>query len=107
MTDSLVINEVGPRDGLQNQPVLVSAADKIALVRALQAAGLTQLEIGSFVSPRAVPRLMSVKDRCAWPSTRPGIRNMPRASMRIASGGAGDAMPVGQTITSPPPPVRL
>jgi hydroxymethylglutaryl-CoA lyase len=51
------IVEVGPRDGLQNEPGLVSVADKIALVEALADAGLMRIESGSFVSPRWVPQM--------------------------------------------------
>lgn len=51
------VTEVGPRDGLQNEPVLLPTADKAGLVRALVAAGVRQFELTSFVSPRAVPAL--------------------------------------------------
>lgn len=62
MGERLYINEVGPRDGLQNQPTLVSAEDKVALIRLLQKAGLKQLEVGSFVSPKAVPQMATTAD---------------------------------------------
>ena len=54
---SVQIVEVGPRDGLQNEPGLVTAADKITLIEALADAGLTRIEAGSFVSPRWVPQM--------------------------------------------------
>src|SRR5687768_168809 len=57
MASELTVCDVGPRDGLQNQPTLVSSEDKRALIRALVGAGLRQLEATSFVSPRAVPQL--------------------------------------------------
>lgn len=56
------INEVGLRDGLQNQPRPVSTADKIELARRLVAAGITRLEATSFVSPRAVPQMADAAD---------------------------------------------
>ena len=43
--------EVGPRDGLQNEQQPISVADKVRLVDALSAAGLSYIEVGSFVSP--------------------------------------------------------
>jgi len=55
--DHAVITEVGPRDGLQSEPVFVPTADKIALVEALLDAGLRRFEITSFVSSRAVPQM--------------------------------------------------
>tara|TARA_R110001583_G_scaffold2083_2_gene15386 strand:- start:12201 stop:13115 length:915 start_codon:yes stop_codon:yes gene_type:complete len=49
--------EVGPRDGLQNEAIPVSAADKISLIEKLSDAGVTYIESGSFVSPKWVPQM--------------------------------------------------
>ena len=49
--------DVGPRDGLQNEKQPVPAAIKIELVRRLQAAGLKEIEVTSFVSPKWVPQM--------------------------------------------------
>ena len=49
--------EVGPRDGLQNEKQPVPAATKIELVQRLQAAGLKEIEVTSFVSPKWVPQM--------------------------------------------------
>jgi hydroxymethylglutaryl-CoA lyase len=49
--------DVGPRDGLQNEKQAVPAAVKIELVHRLQAAGLTEIEVTSFVSPKWVPQM--------------------------------------------------
>lgn len=51
------IVEVGPRDGLQNESAPVDVALKVALIERLVAAGLREIEAGSFVSPRWVPRM--------------------------------------------------
>ncbi|MEB3287386.1 MAG: hydroxymethylglutaryl-CoA lyase [Vampirovibrionales bacterium] len=51
------IVEVGPRDGLQNQKALIDAGDKIALIQKLEETGLKDIEITSFVSPKAIPQL--------------------------------------------------
>jgi hydroxymethylglutaryl-CoA lyase len=74
MNERLLINEVGPRDGIQNQPTLVSADDKIKLIRLLQRAGLASLEVGSFVSSKAVPQMATTEEvvRSLGPST-PGL----------------------------------
>lgn len=55
--DRVRIVEMGPRDGLQNEPVAVSVEDRIALVRRLADTGLRDVEAGAFVSPRWVPQM--------------------------------------------------
>jgi len=57
MTDTVRIVEVGPRDGLQNESLTVSPAARIGFVEKLLAAGLTTIEVGSFVSPKWVPQM--------------------------------------------------
>jgi hydroxymethylglutaryl-CoA lyase len=57
VSDDVRIIEMGPRDGLQNEKVAISVADRIAFVEALVAAGLSTCEVGAFVSPRAVPQM--------------------------------------------------
>jgi len=54
---SVIINDVGPRDGLQSQAKLLSPDQRIALVGALLDAGLRHIEAGAFVSPKAVPAM--------------------------------------------------
>lgn len=55
--DSIALSEVAPRDGLQSIAAFVPTETKIALVRASYEAGLRRMEVGSFVSPRAVPQM--------------------------------------------------
>lgn len=55
--DTVKIVEVGPRDGLQNEKVTVSAEAKVAYITALADAGLCVIEAGAFVSPRWVPQM--------------------------------------------------
>ena len=57
MTDRARTVEVGPRDGLQNEPVVVSIPDRIAFVERLIDAGCSSIEVGSFVSPKWVPQM--------------------------------------------------
>jgi len=57
LTDEVVIYEVGPRDGLQNESETVSLEDKRRLVAALRAAGISRIEVTSFVSPKWIPQL--------------------------------------------------
>jgi len=55
--DRLIITDVSPRDGLQNQPMAISTADKLRLIDSLVRAGLQSVEATSFVSPKAVPQM--------------------------------------------------
>lgn len=59
MSDPVRIIEMGPRDGLQNEKIPVSVEARIAFVQALIAAGLTTVEVGAFVSPKAIPQMAS------------------------------------------------
>jgi len=63
--NKIIVNEVGPRDGLQNQTVLVGVDEKFQLIQHLMAAGLNHIEVGSFVSPKAVPQMSTTKDLVA------------------------------------------
>src|ERR1700710_2695207 len=51
------IREVGPRDGFQNEPEIISTSDKIKLINALGRAGFTRIEVASFVRPDVIPQL--------------------------------------------------
>ncbi len=53
----IVINDVGPRDGLQNQPKHLTIEERVSLIESLAGAGLSAIEIGAFVSPKAVPAM--------------------------------------------------
>ena len=53
--NKVTVNDVGPRDGLQNQPKILSPAERVQLVRALLTAGMDHVEVGAFVSPKVVP----------------------------------------------------
>lgn len=55
--ETIHITDVAPRDGLQNQQVKVDAAFKLELIRMLAEAGVRSIEVGAFVSPKAVPQM--------------------------------------------------
>ena len=65
--------EVGPRDGLQNEARPISVADKVQLVDALSAAGLSYIEVGSFVSPKWVPQMAGSAEVFAQIQRKPGV----------------------------------
>jgi hydroxymethylglutaryl-CoA lyase len=66
--------DVGPRDGLQNEKAQVPAAVKIELVHRLQDAGLTEIEVTSFVSPKWVPQMADNAEVMAGIRRKPGVR---------------------------------
>ena len=68
------IVDVGPRDGLQNEKSMVPAAVKIELVHRLQSAGLKEIEVTSFVSPKWVPQMGDALDVMAGIQRKPGVR---------------------------------
>jgi hydroxymethylglutaryl-CoA lyase len=74
MTARVTIVEVGPRDGLQNEAVLVSTADKIAFINLLSAAGLPVIEVSAFVSPKWVPQMSDAAEVFDAITRRPGTR---------------------------------
>jgi len=66
--------DVGPRDGLQNEKQSVAAADKIELVHRLQAAGLREIEVTSYVSPKWVPQMADNAQVMAGIRREAGVR---------------------------------
>ena len=57
--------EVGPRDGLQNEKILISTADKLTLIRRAIDAGARRIEVTSFVNPKKVPQMADAENVCA------------------------------------------
>ncbi|MGI8792621.1 MAG: hydroxymethylglutaryl-CoA lyase [Acidimicrobiales bacterium] len=94
MPSEVRIREVGPRDGLQaEKPVKV--ADRIRLIDALAAAGVSEIEAVSFVSPKAVPSMAKADQVLAGVERRPGVSymalvpNVRGAEMALAAGVDG------------------
>ena len=67
------IREVGPRDGLQNEDIVLSTAQKITLINALNDTGLDLIEVGSFVHPRFVPQMADTAAVFAQIERRPNV----------------------------------
>jgi hydroxymethylglutaryl-CoA lyase len=68
------ICEVGPRDGLQNAHHLMPTETKKAWISALAAAGLTEIEVGSFVPPKLIPAMADTGEIVAHARTIPGVK---------------------------------
>ena len=73
MSDFVTLYEMGPRDGLQNEPDLIATQDKIALVDRLSACGLKHIEVTSFVSPKWVAQMADAAQVLAAISRKPGV----------------------------------
>src|SRR6266446_2674492 len=72
--NEVVICEVGPRDGLQNAKHLMPTAAKKAWISALAAAGLKEIEVGSFVPPKLIPAMADTAEVVAFARTIPGLK---------------------------------
>lgn len=72
LVKAITLCEVGPRDGLQNEKVVLPAAQKAALIDAAADAGFPVIEVGSFVSPKAVPQMATTDEVFSLIHRRPG-----------------------------------
>jgi len=72
MSDTVRIVEMGARDGLQNEKTPVSVADRIDFIKALVGAGLNTVEVGAFVSPKAIPQMVGSNEVLRGVSHLPG-----------------------------------
>ncbi|MBI2691279.1 MAG: hydroxymethylglutaryl-CoA lyase [Solirubrobacterales bacterium] len=68
-----LIREVGPRDGFQNEPEIISTDDKVAIIDKLTATGLSRLEITSFVRPDVIPQLADGAEVLSRVQRREGV----------------------------------
>lgn len=73
LSESVEIFEVGPRDGLQNEPIMIPARSKIELVDRLSRAGFRRIEVASFVSPKWVPQMADGAEVLAGISRAAGV----------------------------------
>ncbi|MBM3516200.1 MAG: hydroxymethylglutaryl-CoA lyase, partial [Alphaproteobacteria bacterium] len=62
MNKKVTLVEVGPRDGLQSEPKIMPTAEKVEFIKRSVDAGLTRLEVASFVNPKRVPQMADAED---------------------------------------------
>ncbi|MEI6487165.1 MAG: hydroxymethylglutaryl-CoA lyase [Sphingomonadales bacterium] len=74
LTETVQIVEVSPRDGLQNEQILVDSGQKLALIGHLVAVGARRIEVASFVNPRRVPQMADAEAVVAGLPAAPGVR---------------------------------
>ncbi|MBM3510243.1 MAG: hydroxymethylglutaryl-CoA lyase [Alphaproteobacteria bacterium] len=105
MAERVYVNEVGLRDGLQIHPHFIATDDKLALLDALIAAGVTSFEATSFVSPKAVPQMADSADLFKRLPVRPGVEyhalipNEKGYERAIAAGARSVALVLAATET--------
>ena len=97
---AILISEVGPRDGLQSVKASMPTADKLRWISALHAAGLREIEVGSFVPARLLPQLADTAEVVAHALTLPGLTvlalvpNLRGAEAALAAGVHKITVPV-------------
>lgn len=72
--EKITLCEVGPRDGLQNEAKLLTAEEKTELIEQMIGAGFKVIEVGSFVSPKAVPQMANTDDVFLTLGQREGVQ---------------------------------
>jgi hydroxymethylglutaryl-CoA lyase len=73
LPEAVTIREVGPRDGLQNEPETLATADKVALIDRLARSGLRRIEVTSFVRPDVIPQLADAREVLTAIDVPPGV----------------------------------
>lgn len=99
-TPPVVIREVGLRDGLQSLARTLPTAQKLEWIRGAHAAGLREIEVGSFVPPRLLPQLADIAELVAFATRLPGlvvsvlVPNLRGAQRAIESGAHSMLLPL-------------
>ncbi len=105
MTDTVLISEVGPRDGLQNCKAIMPTEQKKAWISALAAAGLREIEVGSFVSPKLLPQMADTAEIVRHAVTIPDldvavlVPNLKGAQLAIGAGAHKITLPLSVSET--------
>jgi len=103
-SNAVLISEVGPRDGLQSVAATMATTDKLRWISALYAAGLREIEVGSFVPAKLLPQMADVADVVRHALTLPGLTvmalvpNRRGAEAALAAGVHKITMPVSASI---------
>ena len=101
----VLISEVGPRDGLQNCKSVMPTQSKKVWISALAAAGIREIEVGSFVSPKLLPQMQDTAEIVAYARTLPDLEvavlvpNLKGAELAIAAGAHKITLPLSVSET--------
>ena len=103
-SNAVLISEVGPRDGLQSVAATMATTDKLRWISALYAAGLREIEVGSFVPAKLLPQMADVAEVVRHALTLPGLTvmalvpNRRGAEAALAAGVHKLTMPVSASV---------
>ncbi len=104
-TQRVLISEVGPRDGLQNCSQIMPTEDKKRWIKALAAAGIAEIEVGSFVSPKLLPQMADTGEITEYATTIPDLEvavlvpNLKGAEFAIKAGAHKITLPLSVSET--------
>lgn len=84
MNDQIILVDVAPRDGIQNEKLMLTAAQKLELIRRLADAGMRWIEVASFASPKWVPQMADAEEVFGAASKIPGSGRLCSYSMIAA-----------------------
>lgn len=104
-TSNVLISEVGPRDGLQNCDGIMPTEDKKRWISALAAAGVKEIEVGSFVSPKLLPQMADTGEIVRHAVQFPGLAvavlvpNLKGAQLAIEAGAHKLTLPLSVSET--------
>jgi len=102
---SVLISEVGPRDGLQNCDAIMATEDKKQWISALAATGIKEIEVGSFVSPKLLPQMADTGEIVRYATGIEGLEvavlvpNLKGAELAIAAGAHKITLPLSVSET--------
>ena len=105
MSIDVLVSEVGPRDGLQSIAAILPTAAKMEWIRAEAAAGVREIEVGSFVPAKVLPQLADTAELVAAARTIPGLQvavlvpNLRGAEAAVAAGAHKITLPLSVSET--------
>ena len=105
MAADILVSEVGPRDGLQSLGAVMPTAAKKAWIRAEAAAGVREIEVGSFVPPKLLPQMADCEELVRYAVTIPGLHvatlapNLKGVERAVSAGAHKVSIPVSASET--------
>ncbi len=105
MTVDILVSEVGPRDGLQSLKVIMPTAAKKAWIKAEAAAGVREIEVGSFVPPKLLPQMADCEELVRYAITIPGLNvatlapNLKGVERAVSAGAHKVSIPISASET--------
>ena len=105
MSIDILVSEVGPRDGLQSLKVIMPTAAKKAWIKAEAAAGVREIEVGSFVPPKLLPQMADCEELVRYAITIPGLNvatlapNLKGVERAVSAGAHKVSIPISASET--------